>query len=218
MSLLHQPNTNYELAVFDFDGTIADTSPGILDAHRFTLASMGKTVPNDNELRQIIGGNLLKTYQNTFGFQEVDAVIAVKIYRERYAKQGIHMAALYPSFEAMLKGLKAKGVKIGVATLKAESFAKIMLEELGVREYFNAVCGMNQDDSLSKADLIVKCAKMCATPLQHTVLVGDSKNDYLGAKEAGVAFIGVTYGFGFKSTESYDFSSISSPIEFLNII
>ena len=46
---------NYKLIIFDFDGTIADTSPGIIDSHKFTLESMRKSIPSDNELLKIIG-------------------------------------------------------------------------------------------------------------------------------------------------------------------
>ena len=75
----------YKLIIFDFDGTIADTSLGIIDSHKYTLAAMGKSIPQDEMLRKVIGGNLLKTYIETFGFQEDDARKAVGIYRKRYA-------------------------------------------------------------------------------------------------------------------------------------
>ena len=52
----------YKLIIFDFDGTIADTSLGIIDSHKYALAAMGKSIPQDEMLRKVIGGNLLKTY------------------------------------------------------------------------------------------------------------------------------------------------------------
>lgn len=201
---------NIQLVVFDFDGTIADTSEGIIDAHKYTLGVTGKEVPSDETLHGVIGGNLLKTYMATFGFSEDDAREALKIYRKRYAEVGIHKAKVYPGFEELLGLLKSNGYKIGVATLKAEIFAKQMLQEMGINQYFDEVCGMDINDRLDKAGLIVKCAQLCGVELSSVMLVGDSNNDLIGAETAGVHFIGVTYGFGFKPEIKYDFYVVDS--------
>lgn len=207
-----------KLVIFDFDGTIADTSGGILDSHRFALNAMGREIPTEEELRGVIGGNLLKTYIECFSFAEPDAREAVRIYRERYAEVGIYTAVLYPGFADLVKELKNKGYKIGVATLKAESFAKIMLKELGISNYFDEVCGMDPNDGLDKAGLILKCCDLCGCEKKEAILVGDSNNDYIGSKQSGVDFIGVTYGFGFKPDEMYDFKTVDNCSELLNLL
>lgn len=206
MSLLHLQNM--KLVIFDFDGTVADTSEGIIDAHKYTLQAMNRKVPNDDILRGIIGGNLLKTYKNKFEFDDENAKMAVKIYRKRYEDVGIHKMKLYSGFEEMIKSLKDTGYFLGIATLKSEVFVKIMLKELGIDKYFDCVCGMDINDELDKADLVLKCIKECGVYNNETVLVGDSKNDLLGAEKAGVNFIGVTYGFGFKTNENYTFKTV----------
>ena len=200
----------YKLVIFDFDGTIADTSLGILDSHRFTLSYMRKNIPSDSELRGVIGGNLLDTYRSRFGFSEPQAREAVRVYRERYAKIGIHKVELYPEFEKVIKKLYKKGYLIGVATLKAEKFAEVMLEEMGIRKWFHVVCGMDEYDDLNKAGLIKKCCSLCEVSEEDAILVGDSNNDAIGAQESGVAFLGVTYGFGFQKGQQYDFSTVDS--------
>lgn len=207
---------NIQLVVFDFDGTIADTSEGIIDAHKYTLGVAGKEIPNDKILHGVIGGNLLKTYMTTFGFSEDDAREALRIYRKRYAEIGIHKAKVYPGFEELLGLLKSKGYKIGVATLKAEIFAKQMLQEMGIDQYFDEVCGMDLNDGLDKASLISKCAQLCGIELPSVVLIGDSENDLIGAEKAGVHFIGVTYGFGFKPEIKYEFESVDSARELIS--
>ncbi len=199
---------NMKLVVFDFDGTIADTSEGILDSHKYTLSTMGRAIPSDKELRKVIGGNLLNTYIETFDFEEPQARKAVDIYRKRYAEVGIHKSILYPGFAEMVKKLKQKKYKIGIATLKAEKFVKVLLQELGIADYFDSVCGMDLNDRLDKARLIIKCMEECRCKREDTVLVGDSNNDYLGAQKVNVKFIGVTYGFGFEPNIKYDFCTI----------
>lgn len=208
----------YKLVIFDFDGTIADTSSGILDAHRFALSHMRKNVPSDLELRTVIGGYLLDTYIHRFGFSEMQAREAVQVYRERYATVGIHKAELYPEFEVMAKRLYEKGYLIGVATLKAEKFAEIMLRELGIRKWFNTVCGMDEYDNLDKAELIKKCCSICGVNEKNAILIGDSNNDAVGAHEAGVDFIGVTYGFGFQKDQKYDFCTVDSAVDILDYL
>lgn len=213
MKLSHLPNM--KLVIFDFDGTIADTSSGILDSHQYALKAMGRTVPSEAELRKVIGGNLLKIYIEKFGFEEEQAREAVRIYRERYAEVGIHKATLYPGFKEMLEELKKRDYKIGIATLKAENFAKLMVQEMGIAEYFDEICGMDPNDGLDKAGLVLKCCELCNCRKEEAVLVGDSNNDWIGSQQAGVNFIGVTYGFGFKSNENYEFITIDKPIELL---
>lgn len=213
MKLLHL--RNMKLVIFDFDGTIADTSPGILDSHRFALNAMGRKIPSEDELRKVIGGNLLKVYINTFGFSEAGAREAVRVYRERYAEVGVHKATLYSGFEDTLKLLKERGYKIGIATLKAESFAKTMVQEMKIAEYFDAICGMDPNDGLDKAELILKCCNLCNCEKEYAVLIGDSDNDWLGSKQAKVKFIGATYGFGFKPDYEYEFVTVDEPFEIL---
>lgn len=216
MNSLHLQNI--KLVIFDFDGTIADTSEGILDAHRYTLETMGRDIPSDDELRSIIGGNLLKTYIEKFGFEEKTARKAVSIYRERYATEGIHKAVLYPGFSDMLNALKKAGYKMGVATLKAEAFAKTMLNEMGILDFFDEVCGMDPDDGLDKAGLILKCVNLCKVSTVQSLLIGDSNNDLLGSEQSGIHFIGVTYGFGFKKENHYKFITADSTKEVLHIL
>lgn len=208
MSCSQEQSMKYKLVIFDFDGTIADTSLGIVDSHKFALKAMHREIPDDNSLRSIIGGALLDTYMTVFGFSEKDAREAVEIYRKRYAENGIHMARLYPGFFEMVKELKSLGCKLGVATLKAEKFANIMLRELGIRDLFDTVHGIDDNDTLNKAELIRLCIADCEIDSKYAIVVGDSMNDYEGARQAGVGFLGVTYGFGFKNGTDYAFNMI----------
>lgn len=210
MRLLQERSMRYKLVILDFDGTIADTSEGIIDSHRFAIAQMGRETPCDEELYSLIGGNLLNIYMNHFGFPEPDAREAVRIYRQRYAEFGIHKASLYPGFRELLVALKSEGVETGIATLKAEVFAKKMVRELGVADYFDYICGMDSQDGLTKSGLVKKCVEESQCALCDAVLVGDTNGDMQGAQEAGTAFVGVSYGFGFEDGKRYEFPCCSS--------
>ncbi len=101
---------NMKLAIFDFNGTIADTSAGIMDALRYTLQTLGLSIPPDDRLRGFIGGSLLNIYIKEFGFTEKDAREAIKLYRKRYAEVGIHKASLYSGLKNMIERLKNNGI------------------------------------------------------------------------------------------------------------
>jgi len=190
-----------KLIVFDMDGTLADTSPGILNSHRYAHAQMGRPQPETAVLCSVIGGPLLQTYENRFGFSEEEARKALVHYRRYYAQQGLLEAELYPGMEQTLKALKVGGYQLAVATLKAEAFVETMLRHMGVASYFDAIYGMDPEDSRTKTQLIRMCmAAVGATP-EETVMVGDSIHDRTGAEAAGVGFIGVTYGFGFTAQD-----------------
>lgn len=208
----------YKLVIFDFDGTIADTSEGILDSHRYTLAAMERDIPPENVLRGVIGGALLEIYKKQFGFTENQARRVVNIYRERYAEIGIHKASLYPGIKDTISELKRKGYKIGVATLKAERFATYMLNEMGIFAYFDVICGMDDSDEHTKASLLRKCCAFCEVDESDAILVGDSDSDLNGSIEAKVDFIGVTYGFGFKPNSNYDFYTVHHVQDLINYL
>lgn len=186
-----------KLVLFDFDGTLADTSQGILACHRHALSSCGRAVPSEAILRSVIGAPLLRSYIEVFGFGETDARKAVEIYRERYAAEGMYEVVTYPGMTEVLHLLRQRGHLLGVATLKAHRFLEPMFEVLGLDGMFDVWHGMDDRDGLTKALLIKDCIKDVGANPEETVLIGDSVYDRDGALSAGVDFIGVSYGFGF---------------------
>lgn len=208
MSHLPLQNIKFDLiklVIFDLDGTLADTSVGILNSHKQAHMAMGRPIPSDDVLYSVIGGPLLDTYQSVFHFSVGDATEAVRIYREWYSEYGIHQAKLYPGMNELLSKMRDSGLLTGIATLKAEQFAKIMMEELKVGSLFSFIYGMNAGDTLTKAQLIQKCMSAAAVKPEETCMIGDSIHDMKGAQQCNVPFIGVSYGFGFQKTDDLMF-------------
>jgi len=211
----------YKLIVFDLDGTLADTSGGIIECHRFTLNKMRGEYPSDSELNGVIGAPLLSTYMTRFGFPEDQARAAIQIYREHYASTGISNAVVYPDIPSLLSALRERGKKLAVATLKAEQFAKVMLKNLMIDKFFDSIYGVDENDSRTKSQLIEMCMIHCGISPKETLLVGDSEHDRIGAKAAGVDFAAVTYGFGYAPDSPPEISIdriIERPLKLLEII
>ena len=86
--------------------------------------------------------------------------------------------------------MRKKGYKIGVATLKSDRFANIMLEKFGIKDLFDTVHGVDDNDKLDKSSLIQLCVFYCGLKNKDAILVGDSINDYNGSICAHVDFLG----------------------------
>ena len=195
---------NYKLLVFDFDGTLADTTEGLKATHRHTNVAMGRPEPSDEVLSGVIGGPLFNTYHNIFGYSEEDAKKAIQIYRNWYAENAINIADLYPDMEETLAELKRRGYLLGVATMKAESFVIRMLENLNIKKYFDVIHGVDMNDTHTKASLVTLCMTETESKKEETVLIGDTHHDANGALGAGVDFVAATYGFEFKTPEKLE--------------
>lgn len=194
----------YKVVLFDLDGTLLDTSSGIIHCYNETCRHFGKSVDSNRDFHGIIGGALLKNFEVYFGFDSSQCRAAVDYYRQEYASRGIHLAENYPGVKELLAELKKQGAIICTATLKREDFAVSMLTEYGLADYFDYIIGMDADDTRTKASIIRMCQDKTGALPQECILVGDSRGDSDGAEKAGVDFAGVTYGWGFSSKKEIE--------------
>lgn len=197
--------------LFDMDGTLVDSYEGIYNAYRWAMEQAGRPFGGHAFVKKAIGAPLMQVMTQLCGMDQAQARQAVGDYRAYYARLGKRQAKAYPGMEETLRRLKEAGCFVGAATLKNEGFAKEILQQLGLAPYFDIVCGMDQDDRLTKAALIRRCMAAAGALAEETVLVGDSAFDAQGAKEAGVKFLAVTYGFGFRQPEELQKYGISNP-------
>jgi phosphoglycolate phosphatase len=189
--------------IFDLDGTLLDTSKGIIESVEHTVKEMGFPVLSDEALRSFIGPPLRNSFMNTCGCTEELANDATKVFRAYYQAGAVLHAESYDGIVELCKFLKEKGVKLGVATNKPERFAVALIDNFGLTGYFTGVFGADETGSLSKTDLIKLCMKELDASETDTVLIGDTDNDAVGAKQAGVYFLAVSYGFGFRPGDNY---------------
>ena len=192
--------SKFKCVLMDLDGTLFDTSEGIMECYKMGLEKFGIFVKDNSELRKVMGPSLYISYRDFYGLDEVQVKEAVRIYREHYNGGGIYKCRMYEGMENTLKLLKANNLKVGVATSKPQVMAEKILNHFGLDEYFDVICGSELDGSRSdKVELINFALKQVGfTDKNEVVMVGDRFYDIKGAIGAGVHSIGVAYGFGTK--------------------
>ena len=190
----------YKLVIFDLDGTLADTSSGILNSIRYVQKKMNLPEISLEKMYTHIGPPMTESYNRNFGLIGETLQHAVNFHKEYAMKQGYKEIKLYDGIVELLDNIRKLGSKTAVATLKAHSTTLKIFEYLDIKDKFDIIKGVDAVNPKTKAQLLEDCLKEAKSKKHNTVLIGDSKYDTIGAEQAGIDFIGVSYGFGFKSS------------------
>ncbi len=188
-----------KLIIIGFDGTIANTAPGILYCMNTTALSMGYTPVSHDELYGVIGVSLEQGFMKLYGMKEDEIEYAMNQYSKLYSIKGEEMILIYDGIDDSLKKLKESGFKLAIVTQKNEKFINNMLGVYNyIGELFDTVCATNVELEMTKKDMLLKvCADLDVDP-SDALFVGDSYVDAEAAQEAGVEFAAVLYGWGFR--------------------
>ena len=188
--------------LFDLDGTLLDTSEGIMDSVRYTIARLGhEPLPVDTILK-FVGPPIQNSLMTYVGLTLEEAQKGANIFRDYYKNNALFKASLYSGIKELLVELKNKGVKIGVATYKREDYAIDLLRYFGIANYCDVMHGADNENILTKADIVEMCISELKEDKSDVLLVGDTVHDAKGAQDSGIGFIAVTWGFGYKSLNS----------------
>ena len=182
--------------IFDLDGTLVDSSPGILGSFRATLESIDMR-RSEESLRELIGPPLIESFR-ILGVAPERLDEVVEIYRDFYAERGVHEATLYPGIVRILERLSDSGVRVSVATAKRVDFARQMLTSLGVGSFFDEIAGASLDLQVTaKFDIMALALDAWNLgSLEGVWMVGDRHYDMTAARAHGVGAVGALWGFG----------------------
>lgn len=190
----------FKYILFDLDGTITESDPGIMNSVAYALEKMGYEEKDREKLKRFIGPPLTDSMMKYYGMSEEDAAKAVRYYREYYTEKGIFENSVYDGFDESIKRLKEQGLILAVATSKPEPFARRIAEHFGFTGDYACVCGATMDEArIRKADVIryaLNTLEITEEEKHQVLMVGDREHDVLGAKENGLSCMGVLYGYG----------------------
>ena len=189
---------NYDIILFDLDGTLTDSSLGIINSIIYALNKYGISVEDTAKLRKFLGPPLHESFKEFYGFDDEKAMEAVKYYREYFSTKGLLENEVYDGIYELLKCLLDNGKRLILATSKPQQFTDRIMCHFDLAKYFEFVAGSNMDGTRSKkADVIEYALQKCKIKdKSRVVMVGDRKHDIIGANAVGIDSIGVEYGYG----------------------
>ncbi|MEY4533184.1 MAG: hypothetical protein RI926_953 [Actinomycetota bacterium] len=186
--------------LFDLDGTILDSAPGIVDALTATFTHLGLPVPARDEFMAYIGPPLLASLQERAGLTEEKAREALALYRADFRRDGAFDSAVFPGVIGLLDSLHDAGVPLAIATSKPEDQARAILDHFELSEYFTVIAGASEDDArTSKAHVVGHALSELShsgADISQSVLIGDRIYDVEGAAAHNVPTIIVEWGYG----------------------
>jgi len=188
----------YQYILFDLDGTLTDPGLGITNSVMYALKKFGIEETDRTSLYRFIGPPLRESFQRFYGFSAEQSELATDYYREYFSDRGLYENAVYDGVEDMLKTLREQGKHLILATSKPEVFAVEILRYFKLAQYFTLIAGATMEVGRNKkADVIAYAMESVGiTDPTQAVMIGDREHDILGAKENGLASIGVLYGYG----------------------
>ncbi len=188
---------NFNSIFFDLDGTLTDPGQGITNSVAYALKKYGIDETDRKKLNKFIGPPLIDSFMCFYGFEPERAKEAVAFYREYFAPHGIFENEVYSGIPELLKALKAKGMRLYIASSKPEVFVIKILKHFDLLKYFDGVYGSTLDETRTKKDEVIEYAlKESGVKAEEAVMVGDRHHDIDGAKVHGLPAVGVLYGYG----------------------
>jgi phosphoglycolate phosphatase len=200
---------NIRNILFDLDGTLIESSEGIINSILYSLDKMRVTEERPGELKDFIGPPLIQSYIHRYQLDHDTANLAVSYYREYFSAKGIYENNLYPGIRELLNLLVGNRFNLFVATSKPTVYADIIIKHHKLDHLFQGVVGSNLDHTrLEKTEIIgflleefnLAGSFSGETNLRgpQAIMIGDRIHDIIGAKNNNLKSVFVTYGHGSK--------------------
>lgn len=201
---------HYKYLLFDLDGTLSESAPGIIKAVQYGLDAVGIHERDMKKLSTFIGPPLNVQMKKLYHMSDADIVTAVTKFRELYETEGIFDCRPYDGLDRLLPQAVETGYILAVASSKPEPFVKEIIGHFGFAPFFSTICGSDIGDELKKRAVASQKAQIIRKAMgeleergyahddlwQNTVMIGDTAYDIEGAKENHLPSIGCTYGYG----------------------
>lgn len=197
--------------IFDLDGTLIDSSEGIVHAVLEALRNLRYPILDEGLIKSLIGPPIGKEIVKELDYGDEELKEFNAEFRHLYKTKYLMEAEIYPGIEGLLSRLSDQKF-MAVATNKRIDYTLILMDGLGLSKYFDIIEGSDLEGRLEKHDLIDKCLESSGHLPSETVVVGDTAHDASAAKSCGLDFIGVTYGLGFKRPEDVPFGKVATSV------
>ncbi|MCC6063544.1 MAG: HAD-IA family hydrolase [Thermocrinis sp.] len=206
---------NVRLVIFDLDGTLIDSAEDIaLHVGRVYRELKGRDVPAD-EVKKNIGDGARSLLANFFQGQELEE--ALERFLHYYISEPVIHTKPYEGVMETLEGLKERGILLAVATNKPHAITLEVLKRLKMLHYFDEVLGADLLPEKKPSPLpLLEIAKRLEVPPELGLMVGDSENDILAGRRAGMLTAHARWGY--KAPQSPPDYHLDHPKELLHLI
>lgn len=194
---------NIKLAIFDFDGTIADTRAPIIAAKQETMRLHNLPVLDEAACASTIGYTAKVGFQRLYpGIADELADACTATYRRLFEEMKTSMPpVLFPHMEEVLDTLTRRGITCSIATARNTESCHEMLGQLGVKQYFSYIlCGESTQNLKPHPEAVLKTLEDLHCQPEEAIVIGDMPMDVLMGKGAGSYVCGVTYGNADRAT------------------
>lgn len=186
----------YKYVLFDLDGTLTDSAPGIINCIKYACGKMGLLIPSDEVLLSFVGPPLKDMMAKVFSLSDSDSEKMVAFYRERFSTVGLFENSVYPGVTDMLKRVKDQGLKTALATSKPKVFAERICDKFGLVKYLDVLEGsLLSGEKVKKEDVMRSALFALGADREKSIMVGDRSFDIEAAKKLKTDSLAVTYGY-----------------------
>lgn len=205
-----------KIVLFDFDGTLMDTSEGIFYCGKYSLNEIGLSAPEDTNWRNFIGPPLTECFSKVFHITDQKVLENLcDIYRGIYKTEGYKRACFYPGIIDLIKTLRSMGIIVGIASMKHTNLIKMTMTYFDFESLIDCYGGQETNSVINKEDIIIKLCKDNGFSTEECILIGDTDYDYLGAQKAGCDCIKVNWGFGYLPGDEGTLSDADQVLDYI---
>jgi HAD superfamily hydrolase (TIGR01509 family) len=181
--------------IFDLDGTLVDSKRDIAAAQHWVLAQLGIHTYKPEDLYPLIGKPLAVTFATLLPADLHGRIPeAVELYKIYYPPRALVTTTLFPGVRETLETLTERGIRLATATTKLSAGTHRVLTHFGIAEHFAQIQGSDNIPFKPDPFIITKILEDQSWEKSDTLMVGDTDNDILAGKRAGIPTCGVTYG------------------------
>jgi phosphoglycolate phosphatase len=204
--------------VFDLDGTLIDSKNDILSAFSYAFENLKAKKPPDEVLIHTIGARLEECFKPFLGDDENLLKEAARLFRIHYESHFLDKTKPFEGVEDLLKELKDR-FSLAVVTMKKGYYARKVINNFGWDKYFKCIVGAEEGlKAKPDPEMLNKAVSNLALKKEEIVYVGDTVVDLMTAKNCGVKFIYVKWGYGSLDGAFENTLTANTPSEVASLI